>query len=1041
MKYLMIFFILAVFLVVIPPTISAQGNCLTNADKDCNGALNLTELTNHINAWYACSACIPDIFQSLQGYFGIPFCGDWNCNATIGEDCNSCQNDCGQCPAQNKPLPSGYIAYWKFDGDANDQTGAYNGNIVGSPQFMTNGVQGQALDLNGASDFVEVANPSWSFNTLTISAWIKPVVSPSLYDYIIMSGSVFSMSLHVRWDLNRIQFLYGDGTNTDYARNYVTPPTDTWSHLLITYDAGSSKLYLNGLLNSTDVRMNYNATTLGNIEIGRYWEGQLDEVMIYDRAINATEVQMIYDAQTSGLPLCSDDMGCSSAGSFCSGSIPYNCTLNSSDGCLDRTDGQACSANENCIAGICLIDPCFGINSCVDYNQTGCPGDSCGRTATTGCFWNISSGNCEDIPNPCTAISTCADYNQTGCPGDSCGKSTTAGCQWNSSSSVCEDIPDPCAGITQCNQYQTDPECTNNNCRITWPGCTWNSSTNNCEATVVTGSSWTPPIGIPNPPFGIKETVDMYIGQQYTFTDGRGTIDYPQNSVTGMPYTHYIDNTGNCDNNNNPYGTESNPRCTIPPDTPNLDPHHHYIVDLLPGDVYEIHGTHNFDIIRPGGWLGGYEFAGGGTKQNPAFVRGGDPNNRAVFTKNSPNAYATELAGSFIILENIEFNKNLVDIAFATNSSMRNCEVHNNSIPAGRAVTMSSVRDFVFYNNHVHHNWGTYPDNSHDMHSTAVSGDSHRVWVVDNYLHHASYMPNGTAAKTGGDSIQVMGPRNEPWRLTHVYIGRNHMHTDTENAVDIKASTNVVVSQNIAHDYKNEGIMINHEMANYTWFIFNEIYDGRVGVRPEDAIGKTFVINNVIHDIDYPVAGQTNIYGVYVGGIWARIVPSVFIGNTLYNVTGGILTPVGNQHYVNLNNIISYLPKPWYHFGSDWASQCSSSEIDYNLVYQPTGVSGYSPDGVARIKCSGTYNGLSAFQSAFPNNCINCIEADPMFTNAQTGDFSLSAGSNAIDRGTSSGTVQQVYDEYFNIFGVDIRVDFTGKPRTGTWDIGAYEFV
>jgi hypothetical protein len=37
---------------------------------------------------------VTDIFQSFQGYFNIPFCGDWDCNASIGEDSYSCPNDC-----------------------------------------------------------------------------------------------------------------------------------------------------------------------------------------------------------------------------------------------------------------------------------------------------------------------------------------------------------------------------------------------------------------------------------------------------------------------------------------------------------------------------------------------------------------------------------------------------------------------------------------------------------------------------------------------------------------------------------------------------------------------------------------------------------------------------------------------------------------------------------------------------------------------------------------------------------------------------------
>ncbi|MDT8304256.1 MAG: LEPR-XLL domain-containing protein, partial [Sedimentisphaerales bacterium] len=53
---------------------------------------------------------------------------------------------------------------------------------------------------------------------------------------------------------------------------------------------------------------------------------------------------------------------------------------------------------------------------------------------------------------------------------------------------------------------------------------------NTSTVTNTTLSAWQPPIGIPAPSFGIDENVDMYIGQQYTFTDGRGTINYPISS-------------------------------------------------------------------------------------------------------------------------------------------------------------------------------------------------------------------------------------------------------------------------------------------------------------------------------------------------------------------------------------------------------------------------------------------------------------------------------------------------------------------------------
>jgi len=77
--------------------VAAALSCLTGADIDCDGEVNITELMNHINAWYLCSTCVPDIFQAMQAYYEIPFCGDHYCNASSGENCSSCEQDCGSC--------------------------------------------------------------------------------------------------------------------------------------------------------------------------------------------------------------------------------------------------------------------------------------------------------------------------------------------------------------------------------------------------------------------------------------------------------------------------------------------------------------------------------------------------------------------------------------------------------------------------------------------------------------------------------------------------------------------------------------------------------------------------------------------------------------------------------------------------------------------------------------------------------------------------------------------------------------------------------
>ena len=50
---------------------------------------------------------------------------------------------------------------------------------------------------------------------------------------------------------------------------------------------------------------------------------------------------------------CTNDAGCSSAGSFCDGNITYSCSLEA-DGCYNRTNITECSSSEKCYTGSCF---------------------------------------------------------------------------------------------------------------------------------------------------------------------------------------------------------------------------------------------------------------------------------------------------------------------------------------------------------------------------------------------------------------------------------------------------------------------------------------------------------------------------------------------------------------------------------------------------------------------------------------------------------------------------------------------------------------
>jgi hypothetical protein len=126
---------------------------------------------------------------------------------------------------------------------------------------------------------------------------------------------------------------------------------------------------------------------------------------------------------------------------------------------------------------------------------------------------------------------------------------------------------------------------------------------------------WTPPIGVPMPPFGILESHTMYQGQLYDY-DNNGTPEGAYKDAGNGPYTHYVDRSApNCTDGSNDlnFGTPALPRCTIPGRDGS---------PLKAGSVVEVHGKHDYDYTSP------TDLHFVGTAAKPVFIRGASASNR-----------------------------------------------------------------------------------------------------------------------------------------------------------------------------------------------------------------------------------------------------------------------------------------------------------------------------------------------------------------------------------------------------------------------------
>ena len=214
--------------------------------------------------------------------------------------------------AANADISSALVAYYRLDGDATDTSGNGNdGTFMGSPQSVP-GKFGQALEFEGL-DYVQVEGyiPISGAADRTVTAWIK--MQADGVQGIVSWGVVSRQNKWVlRLDNGRLRceiegsFVRGDTLLND----------GEWHHTGVSFandgtpQLGDVELYVNGVLEAHgESTLEIDTNTTGNLEIGRnlkndgFFQGSIDDVRIYDRALTENEIQTVMEGSAQGFPL------------------------------------------------------------------------------------------------------------------------------------------------------------------------------------------------------------------------------------------------------------------------------------------------------------------------------------------------------------------------------------------------------------------------------------------------------------------------------------------------------------------------------------------------------------------------------------------------------------------------------------------------------------------------------------------------------------------------------------------------------------------
>lgn len=205
-------------------------------------------------------------------------------------------------------IADGLIAFYPFNGNANDESGNGNNAIVDGALLTTDRYDKElsAYHFDGINDSIKVPSISLPVGNQprTISVFFK-VESPLLLDQYIAGWGIewdtpdSAFFLNVYREQYRFVVLHDDLS--------VGPVTaDTWIHFAVSYDGSIAYVYVNGVLAGYRDSWEYNVNTYNTTGLligvlpnrdspyAHSFKGSIDEVRVYDRALSAEEVYSLY---------------------------------------------------------------------------------------------------------------------------------------------------------------------------------------------------------------------------------------------------------------------------------------------------------------------------------------------------------------------------------------------------------------------------------------------------------------------------------------------------------------------------------------------------------------------------------------------------------------------------------------------------------------------------------------------------------------------------------------------------------------------------
>lgn len=281
-------------------------------------------------------------------------------------------------------LNDGLVAYYPFNGNANDESGnVNNGTIYGATLSEDRfGNPDSAYAFDGLNDYIEIEN-SEDLNlpdALTISAWVRPENITGIHGRTVISKygdenaqpdkyknqRAIMLNMHTLAGNDRLTLFAlstsGTAANGLYSQEDVFTFYE-WQHIVASWDGHERKIYRNGVPIASDCFSGILFNSICNLRIGwcytrpnaGHFEGMIDDVRIYNRALSESEIQELYyefvDGDGDGIDNIVDN--CPEIPNSDQADLDGDGRGDACDNCPDIYNSDQADMNENHIGDAC----------------------------------------------------------------------------------------------------------------------------------------------------------------------------------------------------------------------------------------------------------------------------------------------------------------------------------------------------------------------------------------------------------------------------------------------------------------------------------------------------------------------------------------------------------------------------------------------------------------------------------------------------------------------------------------------------------------